>query len=373
MTFRMMRVRSPLCVLALSIAFFFLCDLLIFRSNFYPRFLTENSVGTLAYRVDRERHRTRPPGTKSLLLVGNSQVERGFSPTQFDRDFPNSGIHIMRADASKTYEEVWFYELKHIDPNHDKYSAILITLPDYKIEPFGGFGSIENYTVATLLAPFVSPSDWIDIIGRFKGMRLRVAELALFASHRYSFDLQDLFLDWELRMRVYQYKMTSGDAFDGEPPVVPGAWKDLTIQGDKVVNCVAPYNHFDCDDLEYTLRPVPKDEGQAITEINVAYERKWLGKIIDLYKGSKTQLIFVQMPRSPVPLPRRTPIAGAPDVRDFFAGIPNVTFVDENLMKKFETPEYMHDHAHVSMAAGPEFTKTLGAEIVKIMAGIPPS
>jgi hypothetical protein len=372
MTKAIMRVRSPILLVALSIAFFLLCDTVIFRSNIYTRFLKGNSVGTLAFRVGFQRDTAIVPGSKTLLLVGNSQLQRGFSQTLFEQQFGNSGVKLERLDASKTYEEVWYYALKYADPNHDKYNAILITLPDYKVEPFSGFGQSENYEMATFLAPFIDLRDWVRVLKDYEDttQRRRAARLALLASHRYSLDLQDFLMHPLSRIQEYRYRNEKGNDWQIDPPFVAGEWRQLGIDHGNVIDCPAPYNHFDCVGAEAALQPIPADYAASATAHNTEYEKKWLGKIVDMYKGSRTHLIFVQMPRWPTTMPEREPIPGAPDIRDFFAGVPNVTFLDPDLLARFETPTLMYDHAHVSMAAIPGMTETLGAAIVKTMATI---
>jgi hypothetical protein len=367
-----MRVRSPFFLIIMSIVFFMLCDTLIFRSDFYTRYLKGNDVGTLAFRVRLQRGLSVDPASKRMLLIGNSQLQRSFSPSLFEQRFGNSGITLERLDAPKTYEEVWFYALKYADPHHDKYNAILITLPDYKVEPFSGFGASENYAKVTFLAPFISLRDWFQVLKDYKDptLRSRAARLALLASHRYSFDLQDFLMHPLSRIQEYKYRNAMGNDWDKDPPIVPGEWRQIGIEGGKVTDCPAPYSHFDCVGAEGAIKPIPADYAASATEYNAAYEKKWLGKIVDMYKGSRTRLIFVQMPRWPTTMPEREPIPGAPDIREFFTGVPNVTFLDANLLTRFETPTFMHDHAHVAPAAIPGVTEALGAEIVRTMASV---
>lgn len=366
-----MKIRSPSLLLALSLAFFFLCDTLIFHSGFYRHYMASNDVGTLAVRVHRE-HERGVSNPKSLLLVGNSQVERGFSGSQFKKMNSDSGIQIFRLDAPKTYEEIWYHALKYADPQRDKYSAILITLPDYKIEPFAyHFGDFQdNYATATFLAEFVPMRDWLDVLSNYKNLsaRWRVAKLLLFASHRYAFDLQDFFLDFKNRMQENRDKWSAGDNWSIDPPFIPGAWKDLDIREGKLVACPPGYAQFDCvGGAAEALKPVRADVAARAMINNEASERKWLGKIVDLYANSPTRLYFIQAPRWPTQLPERMPPLSAPDIRNFFAEERNATFLDENLFASLETPVYMHDHVHVSMAATGVFTRILGGEIVKIM------
>src|SRR6202008_2826702 len=35
--------------------------------------------------------------------------------------------------------------------------------------------------------------------------------------------------------------------------------------------------------------------------MNRAFETRWLGALVDLYRGSKTRILLLQAPRSPVP------------------------------------------------------------------------
>jgi len=357
--------RLPLVTVVLSVGFFFFCDGVIFRSGFYQRYMANNDVGKLAWRSDKEKKRP-ALSQKTVALLGNSQLERGFSASLFAKDFSNAGVKVIRLDAPKTYEEIWYYELQKVDPDHNKYSAIAITVPDFTVEPFVNFGEAPSYSNATFLAQLLTPTQWPEVISEYKDpqVRLKVAELAVFASHRYAFDLQDLALNLDNRNKENLYKWTSGDEWDQDPPEVWGSWEDIKINGEKFT-CPPLYDHFDCLNAQSSFEPLSAADAALRTATNTEYEKKWLGKIFQLYQGSPTRIIVVQMPRWAVPLPQRTPIAGAPDLRSLEPAQSNVTFIDPQLLESLETPTYMHDHVHVSTAAVPVFTRILGAKLIQ--------
>jgi hypothetical protein len=327
--------------------------------------MAANDVGILAWRSESEMQQPALEG-KTVALLGNSQVERGFSGSQFNADFAGSGVTVIRLDAPKTYEETWYYELKRVDPEQNKYRVVVLTLPDFTVEPFVELGTIPNYSNATLLAPLLGPRDWIDVIAEYRnpGLRLRVAELAVFASHRYAFDLQDLALNWGERAKENAEKHSLGGTWRQDPPFIPGTWSDLQVKGNEVV-CPSLYDHFDCLAVRDALQPLSVRDSSARTAINTAYEKKWLGKIFDLYRNSATQILIVQMPRGAGPIAHRTPIEHAPDIRTLFPPQDNVTFADPELLAPLETADLMHDHVHVSSVAVPLFTKLLGARMIE--------
>jgi hypothetical protein len=96
---------------------------------------------------------------------------------------------------------------------------------------------------------------------------------------------------------------------------------------------------------------------------NRAFEVRWLGALVDLYRGSKTRIIVFQVPRSPAPRP--TSLGNLPwTITDELRKRPWVTIVDRQVFEDLERPELFADHVHLNATGRKLFSPRL-AEVVK--------
>jgi hypothetical protein len=97
-----------------------------------------------------------------------------------------------------------------------------------------------------------------------------------------------------------------------------------------------------------------------------SYFRKWYGKIVEHYRGSGTKLIFLRVPRGPVPPPNRGPENPLSAVRSL-ASLPDVTLVDEHFFDSLETPELFGDPLHLNGRGMAQFSRMTAAETARIL------
>jgi hypothetical protein len=107
----------------------------------------------------------------------------------------------------------------------------------------------------------------------------------------------------------------------------------------------------------------------ADTERNARFHAHWLSQIIELYKDSPTKIVFVQMPRGPVRLPKVAPLPSAPDIRGLLPKQNNVIFLGENEFTFLEQPKYFWDLHHLNRDGRKLFSERLGVRIREIVEG----
>ena len=78
-----------------------------------------------------------------------------------------------------------------------------------------------------------------------------------------------------------------------------------------------------------------------------AFRRDWFGRIIDRYRNSRTKIVFLRLPRGPIPRPARLAQSSGSVIREF-ASHPNVLVMDEGVFEPLEHPELFADGMHMN-------------------------
>jgi hypothetical protein len=96
------------------------------------------------------------------------------------------------------------------------------------------------------------------------------------------------------------------------------------------------------------------------------YHRQWYGRIAEHYRGSRTLLIFLQLPRGPIVRPRLIPAKTAA-ARDLAREYPNVRLLPDRAFDALEKPEYFGDAMHLNGRGGAEFSRVAAREVAKVL------
>ena len=101
-----------------------------------------------------------------------------------------------------------------------------------------------------------------------------------------------------------------------------------------------------------------------------AFQTQWLGAIADLYKNSRTRLIFLQAPRTAIPRPAPLKKWDWTTV-DALAKRPWVTIVPAQTFENLERPELFSDHAHLNTEGQKLFSPALANTVKAILENRP--
>jgi hypothetical protein len=93
-----------------------------------------------------------------------------------------------------------------------------------------------------------------------------------------------------------------------------------------------------------------------------AYLHQWLGKIYERYRGSKTRLIFLHLPRGPFVRPDQPAVNPHSSVREL-AAQPGVILMPEHLFDSIERPGLFIDQMHMNGPGCAEFSRILGGRV----------
>ena len=102
------------------------------------------------------------------------------------------------------------------------------------------------------------------------------------------------------------------------------------------------------------------------TGLVAAYHRKWIGGIIDLYRGSNTKIILLKLPRGAIPRPDWLSPRRESATREL-ARRPNVLLADEHAFDSLEHPELFKDGLHLNREGINRFSVLLEKEVTRLL------
>jgi hypothetical protein len=344
----------------------FLLDAAIFRNPVYKRWLEpESAAGSLDLAIDSAAH-TALSARNRVLLFGDSQMTEGFS-AKLARQTVGPEWQFVNAAVPGSTPRTWYYMLREIDPNKDRFTVVALPLPDYDDVDvpitYGGdhwdndsdreldahwlAGELSLKDVSTFPWTFHSPTRKLRMFVStlFKGTLLRqdfrdflehpsarIAKARTFAMHH---------AEW-----AYEYA--------GSPESLEGmrvSWSPLRIS---FPSSVSPSV---AEDVRDVYRRKPEALGH-MTE----YRKRWLGGILDYYRGRPVRVVLFRVPQRPIPVRYHW---GRP--LDLFVRhaekTANAIVLDQHLFDDLEQPADYRDGNHLNRQGRQEFSRRLATEI----------
>ncbi|HEY3838596.1 MAG TPA: hypothetical protein VGL72_18580 [Bryobacteraceae bacterium] len=352
--------------LAVLIAGYLISDTLLFHSGFYGRFLEPDmsATGYLERILSSEIHRA-PSGKHEILIIGNSRIAEGFSAKLANQHTTADNLWYVNFGVSGTGNRVWYYLVRDVDPHRNRYAAIAVPIDDYD-----------------------DPDDYEDVADRVGEMPLLVNRLRLTDILPYTFS----FHTWKARLEVFRglafpaiVYQRDFQQFLEHPSRRFKRIDDFRVHG--------PQQRYDYGGMAKSLAGLsvdwahrtitfppgmPERQRQELTGTffsqppqkgkNRAFEMRWLGTLVDLYRGSQTRIILFQAPRSPAPRP--VPLGHLPwTAVDELCKRSWVSVVDRRAFEGLEKPELFADHVHLNADGRQLFSPRL-ADAVRKSAGL---
>jgi hypothetical protein len=360
----------PLLTVVFSVLCFLALDNLLFRSGLYDLLVSPVTTGGKLVDMVRFNKALQTDPARDVLLMGNSRTEWGFGTGDFAQIYPHAIIRPLMGAVPGSNIEWWFYQLRAQDPHHDRYAAIVIPLDGYRAAPLA-VDQQNRYDTAQVLAPIIHLRDWMNFLAHFNdpAIRARARWLAIFSSHDYSLDLQDLLLHPLARFHARQERDRIGpkwlDNWRGAPESIEALRLD-PISG-KPIAYPPEFNAFRKNETDAEFIRPPPGLAQSWTVREADFQATWIRRIVMDYEGSRTRIIFLNIPHQPMPLPALQPIAGAPDLRSAIPDAPNVVVLPEDQFTDLETPKYFVDVLHLNAAGRLLFTRRLGQTLQDLL------
>src|SRR6266566_3707258 len=350
--------RATLAFLAAFVLLFAL-DSLLFRTTLYTPWLEPNSsTGEFENTLRREVLSQAENGDNLVVTLGDSRF--AYLPRLANELTSQSGYVFRNAGAAGTDPRSWYYMLRDLDPAANRYRAVVFGVDDYDDEDTYEDHDDDiralHYAIARLRL-----TDVVDFAasfptwahrweafrgGLFKGFVLQ-RDIQAFLSHPKK-RLEDVeindrgFEDW-----TYNY--------NEDPRSLAGLRIDFASWK---VSFPAGADQVQRDTVNATLmRPAAPQTGRFAN-----FQRRWFGRILDRYRGSRTKVVFVRLPRGPVVRPAALAPRKSASIREL-ARRPNVALCDEHAFDSLERPELFKDAVHLNREGCARFSAMLVAEV----------
>ena len=360
------RKTRPLLACLLGLAGLLGADALLFRTNLYPSVLEPDSTtGLFELILRREQRAQKRYGDNMVCTVGDSRF--AYYPRVANQLTGETGYIYRHAGVAGTDIRAWGYMLRDLDPARRRYRAIVLGVDDYDDED-------GSYDIGDDLATL-----------HYVAVRLRYTDI---------FDLAFSFHDWKSRLETIRSGFLKGTIFQRD---IEEFLTNPKKRIDYVRLCHKGYEDWTYDyvDSPKTLAgfhvdwatmtaTYPPDADQHFKELvtnwliykakpqtgeKAAFRRKWFGRLIEQYRGSRTKIVFVRLPRGPQPRPDGLVKKLSSSIREF-GKLPNVILIDEHAFDSLERPELFKDPFHLNDTGDTEFSKILAREVAKALGPV---
>lgn len=362
------RRTAPRLLLAgiLGLCGLFGLDALLFRTNLYPSILEpDSSAGQFELTLWRELRAQKNFGGNAVTGVGDSRF--AYYPRVANQLMAETSLVFRSAGVAGSTPQAWYYMLRDVDPTARRYRAIMIGVDDYDdedqaFEPDTDLRAL-HYTIARLRL-----GDVLDFARSFHGLNLQWQAFrgALLKGLVLQPDILNFLSNPQKRIHdvhlqhhgfpewTYNY-IESDHSLAG----LQIDWKTMSVTYPPNLH---PLEKQIIDNWALHPPDPPENAGRL-----AAYRRRWLGRIVERYRGSRTRIIFVRLPRGPVPRPAYLDHRAHGVIRDMAAAQFNVLLCDEHAFESLEHPEMYKDGLHLNLEGSNRFSYMLAREVRRLL------
>lgn len=341
---------------------FLFFDILVFQLGIYNQIISPNSMAGMAFYFNKYENRRQSNPEKDILVLGDSKISEGFSASKAKSRSGDLNYGFVQGGIPGTTYRTWYFLLKSIDPDYSRYRAIVLTLPSYRKIPFDESLPESRGLDTEILAPILGASGFLELGYSFPSWKdkMNIWTLSLIKSTSYRADFQDLIHSPKTRLSSVKWRREEGerhlDNYQGRSESMQG----LTVVPE--TNSITFPAHLNADErksVEIRYTGLSKPGSDAFDEYSV----KWLKRILQMYKNSKTKVIFLRCPTNPIPDQQNYPLAR---LSEFISQeIDNKLVIDEGYFADLESPEFFFDTFHMNKKGREIFTERLTDWIVK--------
>ena len=352
----------PLKAIILGIAGLFALDALVFRSGLYTSLLEpDSSTGVFELVLRREQQAQPWYGRNLVVTLGDSRF--AYYPRVANEQTPVTGISFRHAGVAGTDARAWYYMLRDLDPTRGRYRAIVLGVDDYDDED-GAYDIGDDLATLHYVAARLRLSDVIPFSLSFHnpGARWEAFRGGLLKGIVFQRDIL-AFLSHP-RKRIADIELDAGGFEEWTYGYVDS---DRNVVGLKIDwNTLTATFPPDSDALRDQMNRFVLYRAYPQTGLHAAFRRQWFGRLVDRYRGTGTKVIFVRLPRGPVPRPANLVQKKSSSIREFGAR-PGVLLVDEHAFESLETPELFKDAFHLNNAGCSRLSVRIAQEVGKLL------
>jgi hypothetical protein len=355
-------VKRAFLILVASVVGFAGVDLLAFHTRLYPYWVaTDSSTGYVETVLDHEAKRAKQ-GPNQILGIGDSRM--ALVAKTANAMTAETGYQYGTIAVAGTTPRCWYYMLRAADPKANQYRAIVIGIESYNddelLEDYAERESDLNYVIHRLelrdLAEFSQSY-------RDPQRQWRAASGIAFKGLVYKRDLQDFLQHPMQRVQTVRQSWRDSHIWFYDFRTDDKSLAGLTVDWPNRAITVPPGTPAD---VEAALKNRLVEALPPQTGRHSAYLKYWLGRIRDHYRGSKTRLVFLRLPRAAWIRPDMPPTNPQSSLHQLEKE-PNVTLLPESLFNELEAPERFHDQVHMNQGGLDRFTEILARQMPQVL------
>jgi hypothetical protein len=352
----------PFRAIILAVAGLLALDGLLFRTGLYTSILEpDSSTGVFELILRREQQAQPWYGPNLVVTLGDSRF--AYYPRVANEQKATTGFAFRHAGVAGTDARAWYYMLRDLDPARAGYRAIVIGVDDYDDED-GAYDIGDDLATLHYVAARLRFSDVIPFALSFENPTAR------WQAFRGSLLKGIVFQRDILAFLTHPAKRLADIALDAggfEEWTYGFVDTDRNVVGLKIdwtnfTATVPPGNEELRDQVDRFVLYHPKPQ----TGKRAAFRRKWFGQLLDRYRGTPTKVVFVRLPRGPIPRPENLVQKKSSSIREF-AARPGVLLADEHAFDSLETPELFKDAFHLNNAGCAQLSVRLAREVGKLL------
>lgn len=341
-------------------------DALLFRSHLYP-LDPDSTAGLFEMILRRELLAQQQNGDNVVVTLGDSRF--AYSPKQCNALTPQSGLVFRSAGVAGTDIPSWYYMLRDLDPEAGRYRAVVFGVEDFGEEDDAPDGADDVRTLHYVINR-LRVSDVLDFPRCYRDPKLRFEAYrgGLWKGFVLARDIRAFLQD--PRKRIEYVRLCQGGFeqwtydYEGSRENMVGLRVDWE-KGTAVFPRGMSENQVGTVEAHITRAPRVTENTRG------EFRRKWFGRILEHYRGSRTTIVFLRLPRGPIPPPHPVPRAGSSALPEL-ARQPGVVLCDEHAFDFLERPELFMDGAHLNREGVAQFSPRLVGEIGRLLARAAP-
>ncbi|MFN7932563.1 MAG: hypothetical protein U0R19_04500 [Bryobacteraceae bacterium] len=330
----------------------FAVDGLVFRTGWYAGWMhPDSSTGHYERLIVHEREQSKAGG-KRVLVLGDSRT--GFLARVADERTAGR-IRFGNAALGGTTPRCWYYLLRDMDPRANAYAAIVVPFGHYEDEE--AVDDLRNRTGDLhFLAERLRLTDAPAFVSSVSSLQAHVQTVRalLWKGFLYNRDVQDLLRSPARRAQTIETYRNWAEwvyGYQGEARSLEGLQVDYPR---RKITFPAGLDERARAELVEALLWEPFEPKGWMYE----YRMEWIGKIAERYRGTGTKLIFMRLPRGPVPRPVEWGRAKTSAVREI-AKREGAVLAPEGLFEELEQPRLFVDGRHLNSAGMTRFSELI--------------
>ena len=358
-------MRSGLVCL-LAVTGLFGLDALLFRTPVYPSYLEpDSSTGQFELILRREQNAQAANGDNLVVTLGNSRF--AYAPRLSNEVSFRTGYVFRSAGVAGSDPRTWYYMLRDLDPTAARYRAIVFGVDDYGDEDDQYNPNDDMRSLHYVIARLRWGDTW-DFARSFDSLPARWEALrgSLLKGLVLQADFRAFLSDPMKRIRYVQLSDRGFESWTYNYVETDKSMAGLEVNWNTWTAKFPPGASQDQQDTvhNYLMRRPARQIGRL-----AGYRRLWFGRILDRYRGSRTRIVFLRLPRGPLPRPDDDAPRPSASIREF-ASRPNVLLCGEHAFDSLERPELFRDALHLNREGIARFSPMMAERIGAMLGGV---